>query len=95
MKYNELIKGSIYYCNYPNDTSPSHRYIMKKEKGEANCSLIDVGHMQYHHLGGCFYTTNCNYRVATIEEQAHFLQCEKAGKYLEYIPINFVPLIFN
>lgn len=90
MKYEELIEGSIYYCKWPN----KYLYIMRRMAGEAPCPYIELTEKTSSSYG-YFHTTTCEYRVATEEEQAHFLQCERAGKYVEYTPIEYIPLIFN
>lgn len=86
MKYTELKTGEIYFCNFYGGTE--HTYIMRKEEGGGLSSYLQVGsaHSFAIKSGGFDVIMSNIFREATYEEREHFLQCEKAGKYVKYKP---------
>ena len=83
MKYNELKTGEIYFCNFYGGTE--YTYIMRKEEGDSFASYLQIKPFFYFHIrSGRFDVMSNIFREATYEEKKHFLQCEKAGKYVKY-----------
>ena len=93
MQYEDLIDGEIYHVLYP----ANQVYIFKAKKGEY-VNNIDVNRKDYWHESGNM-SKACHklreYRIATEEEKEHFLQCQKAKRYKDYVSTKFIPLIFN
>lgn len=93
MKQIQLIEDKIYYCNYRG----YNRYIFRNTYNSENCSNIDItGKMFFTKSGSFTHQEDLkDLREATHEETEHFLQCEKATRYVNYVPEKFIPLIFN
>lgn len=90
MKITDLKAGEIYHCIY---SYSKNLYIFKKKADGRNCNNLFLFGRTYYENSGDFNAPNCTFREATQQEKEHFLQCEKANKYVEYK--NEEILIFN
>ena len=93
MKYTELTIGDIYFVQYP-----ERQYIFRAVTPEGWVNNIDLKLKSYFFKSGNMCEENNqerHYGEATQQEKEHFLQCEKAGKYVEYKPEKIETLIFN
>src|SRR6187402_732412 len=91
MKVEELIKGQYYVASH---TNAKYRYIFRDKSDKQEGSdfyytyKIDYDDEYKHFSGsGCLDSRGNNsfnhYEPATQQEIAHFLACEKAGKFVE------------
>jgi len=74
IKYDDCILGEIYHSN------EAGGYIMRHDPGQANNLHINV--KRYYHNSGYFGGSGHKIRLATPEERAWFIACEKARGYV-------------
>lgn len=86
MKLSDFKEGEIGFCL----TSPG--YIFRKTVTGFSCSFLKPITKEFKKNNGDF-TGSHSFREATEEEKGHFMECEKAGKYVEYITPEY--LLFN
>lgn len=107
MKQAELIQGKIYWCQHGNG-GPSYEFIFRNENNCEKCLYINIANRTYG-KEGCLSEDNgmINYRLPIALEERHFMECEKANKYVgikivkkmmekeELLNINPIAELFN
>lgn len=85
MTYTDLEIGEYYHVAYGDRFS----YIFRAHATHTSVDNLDLTNKNWHSCSGNMCSDSIQrriYREATLQEIEHFLQCEKAKKYMEYKP---------